>query len=366
MKISLCMIVKDESTVIERCLRSVLPFLDAWTVVDTGSSDNTVELVESILGHLPGQVHCRPWRNFGDNRTEAFELNRQLGDYHLVIDADDWLETSSDWSLPELWADVYELTVHHGGILYRRPQMFRTALDWEFVGVLHEYAHCPQARSASWLEGLEYQNSGGQGARSRNPEKYQQDAAVLREAVLQEPDNARYVFYLAQSCRDAGLLVEAAEAYQRRCEMSGWSEERYVSHLERGRLLRRLEASRALVQDEFLQAYQLSSERAEAQVELAKLYREEGQWCLAHLFAQNAVSLPRPDNGLFLEEAAYAWRALDELALAKFYTGQYQAALDLTQRLLACDELPATEQERIRRNEFSCRAFQPGRLMTHA
>ena len=73
--VSLCMIVKDESQVIERCVRSVLPFIDSWTVVDTGSSDATPEIVKAVLSHLPGELHHRLWRNFAENRTEALALN---------------------------------------------------------------------------------------------------------------------------------------------------------------------------------------------------------------------------------------------------------------------------------------------------
>ena len=364
--ISLCMIVKDESQVIERCLRSVLPLIDAWTVVDTGSSDDTPERVQSVLGHLPGQLHHRPWRNFAENRSEAFEFNQRRADYHLVMDADDWLQSSPGWTLPELQADSYELTVHHCGIHYRRPQIFRAALDWRFRGVLHEYADCPQAVSCSWLDGLAYWNSGGQGARSRNPYKYLEDAQLLESALLQEPENARYVFYLAQSYRDAGLLREASEAYRKRTQMHGWSEERYVSHLERARLLRRLQAPKTDIQAELLEAYQLNVKRAEALVELSQLYREEEQWNLGHFFAQAAAELPTPDDGLFLEEAAYAWKSLDELALAKFYTGRYADALEITQRLLSIDQIPQLDRERLQRNLVVCRMHQPKKLVHSA
>ena len=366
MKISLCMIVKDESEVIQRCLRSLLPIIDAWTVVDTGSSDNTPELVHACLGHLPGQLYERPWQNFGHNRTEAFELNRERGDYHLVVDADDWLELEENWRRPVLQADSYQLTVHHCGILYRRPHLFRTALEWKFMGVLHEFAHCPLALTSWWLEGLNYWNSGGQGARSRNPHKYQQDAIVLEAALQQEPENSRYAFYLAQSYRDAGMLTEASGAYQQRTQMAGWSEERYVSHLERARLLRRLSADQQVVQGELLAACDVNPQRAEALVELAQVCREGGQWNLAHWFAERAAGLSAPANALFVEQAVYNWRALDELSLAKFYTGQHHASWELARQLLSNELLPSTEQERIRRNESLCRSYCQGEVLFHA
>jgi hypothetical protein len=84
------MIVKDESAEIIRCLESVLPIFHSWTVVDTGSGNNTPCLVQSFLGHMPGKLHHRPWTNFAQAPSQAFELDRGQSDYHLVIDADDW------------------------------------------------------------------------------------------------------------------------------------------------------------------------------------------------------------------------------------------------------------------------------------
>ena len=225
--VSLCMIVKDEAQVIERCLRSVLPFISAWTVVDTGSSDNTPEIVRSVLGHLPGELHHRPWRNFAQNRSEALQLNRGLADYHLVIDADDWLEAEFEFEMPELRADWYNLAIRLGAVRYQRPQLLCAALDWSYEGVVHEYAHCSDALSGGFLGGLNYVCSYGEGARSRNPQKYLDDAKLLEAALAEEPDHPRHVFYLAQSYRDAGYLEQAAEAYGRRIHLGGWPEERY-------------------------------------------------------------------------------------------------------------------------------------------
>ncbi len=87
----LCMIVKDEAPVIRRCLDSVRPLVDAWLVVDTGSTDGTQAIVREHMADLPGELVERPWRDFAHNRSEALALARPRGDYSLVIDADDAL-----------------------------------------------------------------------------------------------------------------------------------------------------------------------------------------------------------------------------------------------------------------------------------
>ncbi len=91
-RICLSMIVKDEASVIARCLESVRPLIDAWAIVDTGSSDGTQEIVRRCLGDLPGTLVERPWVDFAHNRSEALELARGAADYTFVIDADEVLE----------------------------------------------------------------------------------------------------------------------------------------------------------------------------------------------------------------------------------------------------------------------------------
>ncbi len=96
------MIIKDESKVIERCLRSVMPHIDSWAIVDTGSTDGTQDLVRRIMAGVPGELAERTWVDFATNRNQALDLARQHGDYALIIDADDILETDRDFS----WRDL--------------------------------------------------------------------------------------------------------------------------------------------------------------------------------------------------------------------------------------------------------------------
>ena len=96
--ICLNMIVKDEAKVIERVLRSVQAVIDYYVIVDTGSSDETYELIQQTMTDcgVPGELHQREWVNFGHNRQQALELTyaaaeSELFDFVLFIDADEEL-----------------------------------------------------------------------------------------------------------------------------------------------------------------------------------------------------------------------------------------------------------------------------------
>lgn len=86
--ICLCMIVKNEAHVIERCLASVRDLIDTWVISDTGSSDGTQQLIRAALDGIPGELHEEPWVDFGHNRTLNIRHAHAKADYLLLLDAD--------------------------------------------------------------------------------------------------------------------------------------------------------------------------------------------------------------------------------------------------------------------------------------
>jgi glycosyltransferase involved in cell wall biosynthesis len=348
--ITLAMIVKNEAHVIERCLASVRPLLSHWIVVDTGSTDGTQDVIRRVMQDLPGAVHDRPWRGFGASRTEALELARGKADYALVIDADDMLELDDGFTVPTLDQDSYLFEVRLGELRYKRAQLFRLAKPWRYVGVVHEYAHCDEPASRGVLQGVIY-TCHRDGARSHDPRKYQLDAEVLEQAMKDEPDNGRHVFYGAQSWRDAGHDARARTLYEKRATMGGFDEEVYSALVEAAKAADRLGEPAGVVLAAYLRAYQARPTRAEPLYELARYCRLRQDFALAWLFASAGVEIPPPEaDVLFFPADVYAWRIHDEHALAAHWTGRYEIARAVNERLLKDRRLPETEVARIRDN----------------
>jgi tetratricopeptide (TPR) repeat protein len=337
--LGLHMIVKDEAHVIERCLRSVLPFVDWWVVSDTGSTDGTQDLVRRTMASVDGLLIERPWVSFGHNRQEALEAARTLeqsrpGDYVLWIDADEEL-VDLPAALPELTADGYHLEVEYGAARYQRLAVVRLDRPWRWVGALHEHLELPGAR----LDRLFAPRvvSRHEGARSRDPATFLKDAAVLEAELRRHPDDPRTQFYLAQSWRDAGDLEKAAAAYRVRiANEAGWSEERWYARFQLAVCLERLGRPHAEVAAAYLDAYAALPSRAEPLVELARLERLQQRLEVAVLYARTASRIPQPGpDSLFVDRDAYAWRALDELAVSCFWCGRFDEGRRAAEQALA-------------------------------
>lgn len=347
MSVCLNMIVKNESHVIKRCLQSVKPFIDAWVIVDTGSIDGTQDLIKEVLADIPGELHEKPWVNFEVNRTEAIELAGKKRDYLYFIDADEELILPPNWSKPLLTEKAYDLTYSFGPMTYRRPSLVSTKLTWRYVGVLHEYLECIEPAEITFLEGPKV-ICRPEGARSKNPTKYLDDAEILVKALEEEPNNMRYRFYLAQSFRDAGKLEDSLREYRIRAQAGGWDEEVYISKLNIARILNHFNKDAAEISRAFLEAYIVRPTRLEALVDLAVFHRNKNEWPLAYLYAKTAYELPPPMDRLFVEQSR--WKAEDELAISSYYTGRFKEAFQLCTNLLHNPAVAPHELERIKNN----------------
>ena len=357
--IGLAMIVKNEAHVIERCLASVRPLLSCWTIVDTGSSDATEEVARRALAGIPGSFHHRPWVDFAFNRNESLELARAKSRYTLVVDADDRLELLAP--LPALTLDGYRLRVVDGGFVHSRIHLIANRVAWRYVGRIHEVLRAPSSSATPAgatlrigdLPQLRYVMVGG-GARSASG-KYLADIAVLEDEVREHPDEARSWFYLAQSYRDAGMPEKALAAYERRAQMAGYPEERFVALLEAAVLTVRLGRPEDEVVRAHMDAWRFRPHRAEPLFHLGRHFRKQKLHALAYLYACAASHLPVPPDHRAVHAAVYEWMVLDLRASAAFHLGLYQDALACNEQLLQ-RRIPERERGRIETNLALCRS----------
>ena len=342
------MIVRDEAHVVREALASVASYIDYWVIVDTGSTDDTIAVIETFFRErgIAGEIHQQPWVNFGVNRSDALLLCKGKCDYVWVIDADDLLVGKLD--LSALTKDAYLLR-YGSDFSYWRQQIFRVAADWKYESVLHEYPRSAKADvSEGRIEGAYHVESRRLGSRSRAPDKYRRDAQTLEAALQTDPDNARYVFYLAQSYRDAGDQIAALAAYTRRALMGGWDEEVFYSLLQCARCLEALGAPWEQALAAYLRCWQFRTSRAEPLYWLAKHYREHGEYELGALFARRAAAIALPEQDrLFIAADVYTWRVKDELSICEYFVGNVAESFELYTQLLECADLPESERERV-------------------
>lgn len=237
MTLCLAMIVKNESHLIKKTLQNIYDHvpLHYWIISDTGSTDNTKELIQEFFDEkrLPGELITREWVNFGHNRTELLDYALQRTDYLFLFDADDTIHGTL--KLPNVMtADAYLCRFHTSTGEYTRPCIITNRKKWFFTGILHEYLDTDEQRQGEILEGDYFFESGRTGARNLVPNKYLNDALLLENEIKQETNSllrVRYIYFCAQSYRDHGDIEKAIKWYLTFLQLEGTQDDRYVACL---------------------------------------------------------------------------------------------------------------------------------------
>ncbi|MEZ7731651.1 glycosyltransferase, partial [Haemophilus sp. 27098_8_127] len=342
--ICLNMIVKNEAAIIRDTLENIIAHisLDYYVISDTGSDDNTAEIIEQFFAEkgIKGEIHHDEWVSFAHNRNCALQHAQGKTDYVLIFDADDRFE--GNFVLPEeLTSDRYYFRMANnisGSNVYFRTLMFRNDGSFYWRGVLHEFV---EQRKKTVVEqkifGDYYVISGRFGARSNNPQKYLQDALTLEKAFYSPEDEDlkdRYAFYTAQSYRDADMYEKAIEWYAIRANLGGWYEEVYHSLLQISLLKIELNAPLDEIQRLLLATYEYRPQRAESLYHLARQLRYHNKAKQAYIYATVAANTPLNKDILFVDHSVYEWKAKEELAISANSVGNYQLCHDLCVELL--------------------------------
>jgi glycosyltransferase involved in cell wall biosynthesis/LPS sulfotransferase NodH len=364
-KLGLCMIVKNESRVILRCLESVRPLVDYVLIEDTGSTDGTQDMIRQWLDRagLPGEVFDEPWRDFAYNRSHALAKLREVKDvdYALILDADDQLFRDDGFDVAAfkkgLSQDLYRVEQRQGSIRYQTGQICRNSLEFRYRGVLHEFLEGPASGFSSGVASGFHILSGREGARSQDPDKYRKDARVLEQALTEETDTflrSRYTFYLGQSYRDAGEKEKALDSYLKRAELGYWAEEIFESLFNAAQLMQALGRPFEEVVAMHLRASEAAPGRAESLHAASRLCREKNKFAEGYEYAKRGLAIALPANGLFVQSWIYDYGLLDEFAVNAYWIGRYQDCLDACTRLLREEKMPQAMRERVTKNaEFA-------------
>jgi glycosyltransferase involved in cell wall biosynthesis len=332
--ICLCMIVKDEARVIGRCLRSVRGLIDSWVICDTGSTDDTRGIIERELRGTPGRLHERPWRNFGENRSDLMRLAAGQADYLLLIDAD-MTVTFDHAGLSGLSADSYLLR-HAEPVEYWIKRLVKGNREWRYVGSTHEYVASSASEAVEKLDAIVIHHHADSGTRS---EKLGRDLRLLEQDLHSDPSDARAVFYLAQTYRDLGRRTEAIDLYERRVAMDGWDQEVFYSLFQAG-VLRAESGEWPAAMAALVAAWKYRPARLEPVYELASRLRVRGAYQTAYVFAGRGLGRPPPDDILFVWPWVYRWGLLFEYSIAAYWVGEHREALAACRRLLSLSDLP--------------------------
>ena len=326
MKLALILMIKNESKILQRCLEAVEKIVDCFCILDTGSTDNTVEIANEFMKTHTGCVTVKQWKNFGYNRTASFqnaqkyirdELKWDLKDtYGLLLDAD-MVFVPGTLKQQTLDKIGYRIIQKNGSLEYYNCRIVRMDYAWKCLGVTHEYWDGPTDTLPMQVCYIDDRNDGG-----CKHDKYERDCKLLEDGLKEEPTNVRYMFYLAQTYKCLGRWKDSIKMYKNRIRAGGWVEEIWYSHMMIGECWKHL-GNIGKFEYWMQLAHKYRPCRTESIYKLAEHFRIVGDQYKAYHYVKIGRDVPFPkDDVLFIEGDVYRGKFDYEASILDYYVSQ--------------------------------------------
>lgn len=241
--IHLCVMVKNGGKEFEEMLQRNLPIIDRYTILDTGSKDNSVENAKRILKDKKGKVYEETFINFRDSRNRCLDLAGKRCKYNLMLDDTYVIEGNLREFLETIrsdqFADSYSLLIKSGDVEYYSNRITKSANNLRYIFILHEVIQqkdnvnvvvpCNQ----SWIYDI---RSPVMESRTNSRKEY--DLKCLFQMIEEDPDEPRHYYYVAQTYNCLENREKAAEYFKKRAfhPRTGFDQEKVDALFEMSRL----------------------------------------------------------------------------------------------------------------------------------
>ena len=336
--LSLTMIVRNEQQSIAKTLGSVLPHVDRYTILDTGSTDGT----QAAIGELgvrhnkPGRVFEEPFVDFAASRNRALELAAGEAVFHLSLDANDelrngealvrWCEQYHERSAAEYHA--FLMRVQWNYEVFAMHRLFRSDADCRYTGVVHEHLQTQVPTSLLVEHAYVYHERELDEGKSRT--RWERDCRLLEQALQRDPEDFRNLFYLAQSYVCCARYADGFKHYDQRAELGRVrgeaDEETFIAMYRRAELAERfLDLPWSEVEQLYRTAHEYCPERAEPLVRIGRYYARGHDYPVAYGVLKQACDLPIPHQArMNVDLELYDYGRWDLLGSVAYHVGEFE------------------------------------------
>jgi glycosyltransferase involved in cell wall biosynthesis len=302
------MIVKDAEDTIRETLLAIKPYIERWTILDTGSTDRTLEIIRNTLDESNGTLYTEPFIDFATSRNRALELAGTSCKYTIMLDDSYVLrngealrqflqtsETSPSFDIPIL---------DNKNRLYYSKRILLSKLKLKYKYPVHEIVEECDGIVIDYAETkihlFDYRDWQ---AELRTASRYPEYISILTRELEKNPNDSRLVYFLANTYYEMRNYEKANEFYEKRSRLEPLkSEEVYLSWYMLGVIAERM--NRPAV-PYYKQAYEIDNERAEPLFAISVIYYRDKKYERAYEMLRNASQFRIPRRLCQVEYQTY-------------------------------------------------------------
>lgn len=403
--IGLLMMLKNEKKRLHVTLNSVIGNVDALIIFDTGSTDETLDIIQNFSKKYKINLYLiqGEFVNFSISRNVSLEYADKIGvNYLLLLDCNDELKSGKNLrNIAKEYLDKENNAFlvcqeWFTGVLdkYYNIRFVKNRCGWRYMGSVHEWLKdtSVEGKQSRYqiikipdnLNIVLYQD------RTQDDDKtgkrFHRDRELLLNDYKKDPTDSRTLFYLAQTCECLGKTDEALYFSKLRLEHEGFTEELFHSYMRCGNSCMILDHNWEDCLGWYMKAYEYMT-RAEPLVKIADYYRlkancfdkediykkvehdkkEEEKfvelkgnyqrvpynrkpnnfWRISYMFLREACDLEYPYQCiLFVDKGTYDYYRWHLMGIVAFYVKKYDEGKEAALKAIATG-INKTENEKI-------------------
>lgn len=298
----LTMIIKNGGDSLANVLQHNLPFFDEYTILDTGSTDNTVQVLKEVLKHKKGKVYEEPFINFRDSRNRCLDLAGKSCKFIIMLDDTYMLQNNLRGFLQTVrgdqFSDSFSLYIKSDDVEYGSNRIIKSESGLRYIYKMHEvitpknntnviipinHGHIFDYRS-DYME-------------ERTMTRKEYDLKILYEMVDDDPEDSRAYYYLGQTYNLLKNYEKAFENFLKRVEHHhvGFIQEKIDACFEASRianfyLYKPWEECEAL----YLRAFEMDKSRPDSLYFIGIHYYLEKEFTVAYQYFKQAYIIGYP------------------------------------------------------------------------
>jgi glycosyltransferase involved in cell wall biosynthesis/predicted O-methyltransferase YrrM len=349
--IHMCMIVRNAGDGFEDILRQNLPFVDQWTILDTGSTDNTVDIINNVMNKnnmgKNGRLYEEPFINFRDSRNRCLELAKQHNycKYFFMLD-DTYVLKGQPREFLNLirgdqFADSYNIFIQSNGTMYGSNRLIKADKNLKYIYLIHEIIEKNVVVQIPHHE-MYIEDISSDYMIKRTMDRKQYDLTLLDQMLEEDPTNPRTLFYLTQTYVELEEWDKVLYYADLRihCKTHGYDEEITECYLIIANITQHIQKKELKeCKNAYKQCFQHDILKPDALYCIGRLYIDNHNPQTAYKYMKKAFELGYPIHiGANVRDYLYNELIPYELVSLCYTNEDYVLGLKAANKYLACHE----------------------------
>jgi hypothetical protein len=353
----LCIMVKNAGPQFETMLKDNLPIIDRWTILDTGSTDETIDIINRVLvGKKKGQLFQEPFINFKDSRNRCLELAGNSCKFITMLDDTYVIQGKFREFLNEIRGDQYSnsftLYIQSDDTIYGSNRVIKSNAGLRYIHRIHEVItdknniNIVIPKEIVYVEDRRFEYM-----EKRTMERKKLDLKLLYEEVEENPQDPRAYYYLAQTYNLLEDYEKSFYYFLKRAEFtnSGFIQERIDALFEAARIANfKLNKPWADCEELYNKCYKADESRPEALYFIGIHYYLENNMNKCFGYFKKAFEIGFPVHCQYSLKPTLSYHFLPKFLTKICYDlNEYQLGKDAAELFLKNNDANADSYEEI-------------------